>query len=711
MKASGGLGTRESRPQQRAPGAANQGPPAGAKEQFLPVFLVAVTLLAYQPVWHAGFVWDDDYYVTQNPTLRDLKGLWRIWFQVGATPQYYPLVHSVFWLQYHAWGLQPLGYHIVNVLLHALAAILFARVLLRLRVPGAWLAAFLFALHPVGVESVAWVTELKNVLSAVFYFAAALAYLRFVELQEGSSVQRHLWGWYAGALVLFTAALLSKTVTCSLPAALLLVRWWRTGRLRAADLVPVAPFFLLGAGLALQTAWIEQHFVGAQGAQWSLSLAQRCLVAGRAVWFYAGKLLWPVDLSFIYPRWNVNPAVWWQWAFPVGALGLVLWLWWVRARVGRGPLTAVLFFTGTLGPALGFINVYPMRYSFVADHFQYLASVGLLTLAAAGLGRLGASKRIGPSRERALSGALLLVLAGLTWRQTHAYANLETLWRRTIAVNPGCSIAHNNLGNVLLSKGQMDEAFIHFQKAVEVAPDNAEAYDSLGFVLLQRGQVDQAIVQFQKALDIHPHALAYHNLGTALLRKGQPDAAMEQFEKALERQPGYAAAHNSLGLVLLTKGQPGAAVGHFQAALKLEPDDASVPNNLGTALLRNGQLGEAIDQYRRALMIRPDFPEAYDNLRYVAWLLATYPEASVRNGPLAVELAQQADRLSGGRNPLFIAAVAAAQAEAGRFADAIAAAQRALQLATAQDNTALADALRSQISLYQTGNPYREVPR
>jgi hypothetical protein len=214
-----------SRPERRANATTRSPQAAGAKTLLLPILLIAATLVAYQRVWHAGFIWDDDFYVTQNPTLRDLAGLGRIWFQVGAVPQYYPLVHTVFWLEYHLWGLDPVGYHVVNVLLHGLAAVLLARVLLRLRVPGAWLAAFIFALHPVCVESVAWITELKNVLSAVFYFAAALAYWRFAELREGGGVDRREWGWYAGALGLYAAALLSKTLCRSCPSSFSAVHW------------------------------------------------------------------------------------------------------------------------------------------------------------------------------------------------------------------------------------------------------------------------------------------------------------------------------------------------------------------------------------------------------------------------------------------------------------------------------------------------------
>jgi hypothetical protein len=286
---------------------------------FISLLLLGLTLAAYLPALHAGFIWDDDDYLINNRTLHDLPGLQRIWFETSATPQYYPLVHTTFWLEYHLWKLNPLGYHLDNVFLHALAAILLWRVLLKLPVPGAWLAAAIFAVHPVNVESVAWVTERKNVLSAVFYFAAALAYLRFAvpdnppdtndkrrettgkkleEKQAGST----RWCWYVAALILFVGALFSKTVTTSLPAALLLVFWWKRGRIGLRDVLQLLPFFAVGVGLSLHTSWLEKHHVGASGAEWALSFFDRCLIAGRALWFYAGKLVWPAELTFIYPR-------------------------------------------------------------------------------------------------------------------------------------------------------------------------------------------------------------------------------------------------------------------------------------------------------------------------------------------------------------------------------------------------------------------------
>jgi tetratricopeptide (TPR) repeat protein len=655
-----------------------------------------ITLIAYQQTWHSGYIWDDNFHVTGNPTLRDLHGLWRIWFEVAATPQYYPLVHTSFWLEHHMWGLNPLGYHVVNVLLHALAAVLLWRVLVRLGIPGAWLAAAIFAVHPVEVESVAWITERKNVLSTVFYFAAALTYLRFESMRDARNASREHWYWYIASLSLFLFALLSKTVTCSLPAALLLVRWWKTGRLRRQDVLPLLPFFAVGLGLGLFTAWIEQHHVGAQGAAWSLSFTQRFLIAGRALWFYASKLFWPAKLTFIYPRWDINVGSIWQWLFPLVALVVVATLWRTCARIGRGPLVAVLFFAGTLSPALGFVNVFPFRYSFVADHFQYLASVGLIVLVAAGLNRL----------PRFVPAALLALLAVLTWRQVGIYRDLETLWRDTLEKNPISWMAQNNFAAVLLGKGRIGEAIDHLQKALEINPDDVETHNNLGYALLQMGRVEESVTHFQRALEIEPNraAAVHYNLGHALLQKGRVDEAVVHLQKAVEIDPSYAPAHSDLGYALLQTGRVDESFAHLQAALRVDPNYVAAHSNLANTLLQMGRVDEAVSHLQKVLAIAPRDSEAQKNM---AWVLATCPDARIRNGAKAVQLAELANQADS-RNPIIKATLAASYAETGRFPDAIKAAERALQLAIDSGNVALAEGIRVQIVIYRSGHPFRD---
>ena len=564
--------------------------------------IVVLTVLAYLPALPAGFVWDDDDYVTQNQNLRNLAGLVQIWFKVGAVPQYYPLVHTTFWLEYHLWELNPLGYHLVNVFLHAFAAVLFWRVLARLQVPGAWLAAAIFALHPVHVESVAWITERKNVLSALFYFAAALAYLQFAEGNGKRASQTRRWYYYCGALVLFIAAMLSKTVTASLPAAILLVQWWKRGRLRSREIVPLLPFVAIGGVLGTLTVWLEKYHVGAQGGEWSLPLVERFLIAGRALWFYAGKLVWPAELTFIYPRWSIEPGAWWQWVFPIAAIAVIGALFLLRNRFGRGAFVSVAFFVGTLGPALGFIDVYSFRFSFVADHFQYLASAGLIALAAAGITKA----------PRAIPIGLLGLLALLTWRQSAIYYNVETLWRDTLAKNPSAWIAHNNLGNVLKGQGKGDESAAHYRAAIKLKPDYPEAFANLGAWHLQNGRIDEAMSNFQAALEIYPKELtALNNLGNVLLSKGRLEEAIVCFRKSLEVKPNDPEILSNLGAALAGQKQYEEAIPQYEAALRVKADSAPVLCNLGNALAAAGRFDEAMVKYQNALRVSPDYFEAH----------------------------------------------------------------------------------------------------
>lgn len=539
----------------------------------LGLMLVLATIAAYWPAYSSGFIWDDDEYVTQNVCLHDTSGLRRIWFDTGATPQYYPLVHTLFWLEYHLWGLQPMGFHMVNVLLHIVGALLFWRILFVLKLPGAWFAAAVFALHPVQVESVAWVTERKNVLSAVFYFLAALAYLKFLGLDSPAPGAKARWGSYCLALILFIAALLCKTVTCSLPAALLLVLWWKKPRLQWRDVLPLVPFFLIGLGLGLLTAWLEKHWVGAQGADFALTFIQRCLIAGRALVFYAVKLFWPAELVFIYPRWHVDAAIWWQWLFPIGVISILAGLWLARRKVGKGPLTAVLFFCGTLFPALGFINVYPMQFSFVADHFQYLAGLGIIALAASGAVSFFERRPRAGHLPVVLAALVLLTLGFCTWRQCHIYKDLETLWSDTLDKNPLCWMAHTNLGRIRAHEGKFDEAENHYLAAIAINPQNEVSRYNYGNLLTKAGRYEEAADQLHQALKIAPdYAEAHANLGVILFKKGMIEEAVIEYKQAVVYKPDYADAYYNLSIALVNERKIGEAIAACQQALSLKPD-------------------------------------------------------------------------------------------------------------------------------------------
>ena len=694
--------------------------------------LIVATAVAYLPAWNGKPIWDDNAHITQ-PELRSWHGLVEVWTQVGATQQYYPLVHSVFWIEQKLWGDSVLGYHLINIFLHGFAAIVLLQILLRLKVPGAWLAAGLFALHPVQVESVAWISEIKNTLSGLFFFCSILAYLNFD--QNRSRVA------YFGSLALFLFGLMCKTAIAPLPAIILAVLWWRRGRLRLRDdVVPSLPFFGLGIGAGLFTAWVERNFVGAHGTAFQLSILQRCLIAARDFWFYLFKLLWPVKLTFIYPRWQISGAIWWQYLFPLTLILLLALIWRLRKK-NRGPLAAVLVFLGLLFPALGFINVYPFIYSFVADHFQYLACVGPLTLFAAGMTM--ALDSIAPGKvllRPTISFLLLLTLGALSWRQCRDYRDIETLWRTTIARNPDCWMAysnlgsflsahgdaneaiadfrkaleiwpnqskdHNNLGKALVQKGRIAEAMDHFQTALRVSPEDPDTESNIGAASLQQGDADEAISHLRRAVEKWPrHAQGHINLGNALLQNREIDAAIAEYEKTLALPFDHAESHYSIGTALRQKGDVEEAIVHYRKALELRPDYANAHNNLANALRQQGRTEEAVHEYEAALKSEPDSILAGNNL---AWILATSPNASVRDGAKAVQLAQRANRLSGGSDPIILHTLAAAYAENRQFSEAVNAAQRALELADANGVASLAESLRSKLALYQAETPYRD---
>jgi protein O-mannosyl-transferase len=586
------------------------------KSQLLALALVLVTVVTYAPIWRAGFIWDDDAHVTENVNLRSVTGLWRIWTEPQASQQYYPLSLTTHWIEYQLWGLHPFGYHVVNVLLHALNAVLLWIVLRQLKIPGAWFATAIFALHPVEVESVAWISERKNVLSATFYFLAMLAYFRLRPLTDDSTTKIFNTRAYALVVILFLCALLSKTTTATLPAVLLLLTWWKTGRVEKRDAWTLAPLFALGAGLGLATAWLEKYHVGATGAQWSLSAVGRCLVAGRALWFYAGKLFWPGSLAFIYPHWEINSTSWSQYVFPVTALAMVVVLWRQRRRLGKGPLVAVLIFAGTLFPALGFIDVYPFLYSYVADHFQYLASAALITLAASAAATCSRQmEQIGPRIVTVAGTSVLVLLAILTWKRTGIYQDPETLWADTLSKNPSCWMAYNNMGTLLLQRSKIEEAIGQYERALQIKPDIAVSHNSLANALLQEGRVQEAIEHYEQAVRIAPdYAEAHYSLGVALAKVDRVHDALGHYEQALRVKPDYAEAHNNLGGALIEIGRVPEGIEHFQQALRINPDYADAHSNLGAALFLVGKVEEAIGQFEQALRVKPDDADAHGNL-------------------------------------------------------------------------------------------------
>ncbi len=592
-------------------------PPSRPKSWPTYALIFAAALVAYWPSLRGTLLWDDTSHVTA-PALQSFKGLGRIWFSLGATQQFYPLLHSAFWLEHRIWGNAVLGYHLANLVQHAIAACLVVAIVRRLQLPGAWLAGLVFALHPVCVESVAWISEQKSTLSAVFYLSSFLLFLHFDRTRRRS--------FYIWATVLFTCALLTKSVTATLPAALLVVLWWKRGRLDLRrDVRPLLPWFAMGAAAGLFTAWVEGAYIGAQGADFAIAPVQRFLIAGRVLWFYAAKLVWPANLIFTYPRWNIDPTVWWQWLFPLAALSVGIGLWLLARRKTRGPLAALLFYTGTLFPVLGFLNVYPFRFSWVADHFQYLASLGIIVPVCAMAGPL--------RQQRYLIPLLLLILAVLTFRQAGSYAGAETLYRETLVRNPVSWMAHNNLGVTLAKEGRTPEAIVEYHAALRIKPDYAEPHNNLATILsLQPGRMPEAIAEAREALRLKPeYPEALVNLGSFLAHS--PDRlpeAIAAYQAALRIKPSHAEAHNDLGLALLEMpGRLPDAVAEFDAAVQLEPDNAQMHDNLADALARMpGRLPDAIAEVQTALEIAPGDPQAHDFLgRALSQIPGRLPDA------------------------------------------------------------------------------------
>ncbi len=721
-----------------------------ARQLLFAVGLVLATFVAYLPAIDGDFIWDDDAWTTViSGLLHDSSGLVTMWTNATALQQYYPLTGTSFWLDYQFWGFSPMAYHLENVLLHVIASILFWRLLRALELPGAWFAAAIFALHPVMVESAGWITERKNVLSLVFYLGAFLAYGRFCAFWNGtgiSEVNRQMhggreWSIYASAFLLFVAAMLSKSTAFSFPAAVLVVCWWKRGRIRfRADVLPSLPFFAVAIGLGLVIAWLETHHLSAKGPGFEITFPERCLIAGRAFWFYVGKLLWPTGLCFLYPRWHPDVTSWWQWLYPSCAVGALLSLWLARGRIGRGPASAAFFFVGTLFPVLGFMNAYGMRYAFVWDHWVYLSSLGLIAMFAALLARL-AEVLAKPAVAGVVAAGMLAALGLLTWRQGAQYKNVETLWHATLLKNPDAFLAHNQVGLTLLGEEKIDEAIAHFEKALDLFPPFAEAHSNLGnarfrqgrraealshfqeavrldpklatahsnmgFALVENGQLDEAIVHLRKACEIRPDiAVMRYNLASALLKRGEAKEAIEQFQSALQIRPDYAEACCDLGVAFCETGREAQAMEHFQAAVVLDPKTAVRLSNYADVLRGKGRPKEAMLLYQWATEAEPSNPYFLNNL---AWVLATCGDPSLRDGARAVEAGERANGLVGGQNALILGTLGAAYAEAGLFSNAMVVVRQAMVLANAQTNFQHASILEAHLKSYQAGIPIREA--
>jgi tetratricopeptide (TPR) repeat protein len=771
------------------------------------LLIAAVTVLIYLPVRHHQFLlFDDADYVTDNPAVQ--AGL--TWSGVSwafthfHSSNWHPLTWLSHMLDVQLFGRGPSGPHLVNVLLHAANAVL-VFLLLR-RWTGAWwrsaLVAALFALHPLHIESVAWIAERKDVLSAFFGLLTLWGYTNYVAASHSDKARSRIW--YGSTLLCFALGLMSKPMLVTLPFVLLLLDYWPLARISfPASVREKIPYFLLSAVSCVVT-FLAQQQSGVVRSLTRFSLLDRLENALVSYARYLGKLVWPSDLAAFYPHpghWPTAAVV--AAGISLFGMGVAAWCWRRRAPF---LVTGGLWFLGMLVPTIGLVQVSDQA---MADRYTYLPSIGVFIILAWGAVEIVARW---PSAKPAIVATAGLAVMGCGLRtefQLPVWHDNETLFRHALAVTQGNFAAHYNLANALLEKGQVDEALIefentlairpdyadaecnfgsallqksrvdearaHFRKACEIQPDHGPARCNLGITFLQQGKLEEALAEFQKALEAQPknatahfllgngflqqgrwdeaiahyertleihfgHADAHNNLGVALLQEKRVDEALPHFEKALAIQPDHANANNNLADVLMQRGLPAFAIGRYQKVLAVQPGNADAHFNLGSALLLRGRLDEAMAEFEQTLQLQPGFAPAHNNLSVIllqkkrpreavahlqtavelqpenarslaalAWVQATSSDDSVRNGTIAIELAQRANQLSGNQDPDILRSLAAAYAESGRFAEAVPAAQRALQFADAQTGTELAEALQVQLKFYQAGSPYRDA--
>jgi Flp pilus assembly protein TadD len=583
--------------------------------------IAAAVLWIYWPVLHGDWLWDDDLLVTDNALVHDPSGLWKIWFDPGSMIDYQPLKVSVSWLQWQLWGNDTLGYHLTNVLLHIVGALLVWRLLSKFGLRLAWLGGLIFAIHPVQVESVAWIAELKNTLSLPPFLLAMCAWIDFDERGRA----RDYWL----ALGLFLAAMLCKPTMVMFPVVILLYAWWKRDRVGWNDVKSSAPFFAVSLGLGLVTVWFLHHQPIGDASIPMGGFFTRTARAGLAISFYFSTCFMPVGLLPLYPRWVVDPPTLLQF-LPWPILGSVIYrLWTNRESWGRHALLGLGFFLINLTPFVGFNAGSYMIYTWVMDHVLYIPIIGLIGLAVAALGQI--KDRLPASFYLyviALMTVALTILAFGSRSYAKMFINEETLWTYELQYNPGAFLAHNALGFALFQKGRLSEAICQYELALQIKPDYLEAHNNFGVALLQAGQVSEAMSQFEQALQIKPdYAEAHNDLGNALQQTGQLSAATEQFELALRINPDYAEAHNNFGNVLSQTGRVPEAIDQFNQALRLNPDYAEACYDLATVLLQTGQDSEAIVQYQQTLRIKPNYAEAHNNLGTALAQTGRLPEA------------------------------------------------------------------------------------
>lgn len=568
--------------------------------------IIGMAFLVYAPSITNGFMWDDDVMLTNNQLVKSHDGLRRIWCSTELS-DYFPLTSTSFWIEWRLWGMNPVGYNVTNILLHALSGVLLWRIFRRLKIPGAWLAALLFTIHPVCVASVDWIAERKNTLSLLFYGWAFLMYLGF----EQSSQRRTYWA----AVVLFLLALLSKTSVVVLPLVLLLCAWWQRGKITKLDVLRSIPFFVLSLILGLVTVWFQLHEVLAGEAQETDTFLTRILGGGWGIWFYLSKILLPLKLSFIYPQWDIDPA---KWRFYIPG---ILWLlmlvtcWRFRKTWGRPLLFGLGYFTIALLPVLGFFDMDFLLFTQVADHLQYIAIPGIIALAVGTCAWCCCKYSLSSAHRRFSAIAAVLFLSVLTWRQTRIYDSEEMLWRDTVKKNPTAWIAYHNLADTLIEMRRFEEAAAYYEKALALKPDYAKTHNNLGNALNLLGRIDEAIDEFLDAIQNKPEmAEAHNNLAVQYFARREYQKALEEFRKAAQLKPDYASAYFGAGNCQLKLGELDQALDFYFSGLRYNPNSASAHYIVGIILKAQGEKTAAIRHFRHALRVDPQHNDARQEL-------------------------------------------------------------------------------------------------
>jgi len=584
------------------------------------IFITLICVAVYIPAIRGGFLWDDDSMLTENIIIEG-DGLYQSWFTTQQ-PNYWPITWTSYWMEYKLWGLKPVGYHVVNVLIHAVCAVLIWRILIQLNIPAAFAAAIIFAVHPVNVESVAWIAQQKTVLAMLFFLPALYYYLRFD--QTGRRI------FYALSVVLFISAMLSKGSVIGLPVVILLCVWWLRGTISRRDIIRSMPFFAVSAAMSVVEIWFQYNRAIAGDFIRSDSFLSRLAGAGWAVWFYLYKAVLPVNLAFIYPLWKIDPANIVSYIPGLLLIILLALAWRYRRGWGRPVFFALSFYIVMLLPVLGFFTIYFMRYSPVADHYQYVSIIGLISFTAAVCyGILGRYGLRGANTAKAIGVLAAVIFAISAWRQCRIYRDIEILWSDTLQKNPDSWVAHNEIGSVYKEGGRFSEAKEQYRKAIQIKPDYVEAYNNLGTVFQTEKDFGQAIECYLQAIKYKADSAETHsNFGAALQCQGRLDEAIGHFRKALDVRPDFVDAHIGLALALHSQGKIDEAISQYQQVLRIKPDFIEVYDNLAAALVQQNRLDEAVDCCRKALRIKPDSAGAYCNLGIILGKYGKLDEAA-----------------------------------------------------------------------------------